>query len=804
MKPLFILFAFVTTTITSIAQSPSISGKIIDENNEALAYANVLLLHSADSTLYKGNVINNDGTYSFQDINAGDYLINSSLVGFGEVYSDLISFDGVNALIVPTLQLSNGIEIDQVTVTAQKPFIELKADKMIVNVANSAVNAGGTALEVIAKAPGVIVDNNNRISLRGKQGVLVTINGKNQYLSGDELSRMLENMPADNIQRMEVITNPSAKYDAEGNSGIINIVLKKNENLGFNGRISTTARQGNKFSHFHNLNLNHRSEKLHLFGGIEYYEWNKDQQLDLLRNIPNAEGFTTFDQVSMFDEGGDGYESKVGLNWTVTNKLDLGIVARRDGDYNFSNIDNITNISGTNKPAFEILDVVNRGSENYTKNTGNANATYKFNEQGTTLSFDADYSTYRNPGTYTYDNYYLNSENDEVAPTYFLRNNLNTDIDIFASTLDFTHAISKKLQIETGIKYGVVETTNTTLFEDLDPQDNWNNITTRSNDFMYSEEVAAAYINGSGAVGNYQLQAGLRMEHTESEAVSPTLGIIVPRSYTNYFPSVSISRSFENGHNISGTYSRRLERPNYDYLNPFEFYLDQYTFRKGNSFINPQYSNAFGLNYAVGRKLFIALNYSHTTDFITSVIEQDTENNINFQTQANLDDYHNISWTLSAPKVWSEFATSKFNYTGFYNRFNSVIPSGILSNNNVAHNVSIQNEINLPKDWNMELSGRYTSKMVYALFQIEPRYSVDAGVSKTVLNNLGKIRISITDIFKTQISNVGVMQDDIFLESREIYDSRRVSVNFSYSFGNQKVKSAKRRSTAGSDESNRI
>ena len=804
MKQLLLFIALVTTTITSFAQSPSIYGKIIDENLEALAYANVLLLQAADSTLYKGTVINDDGIYQFNGIIAGNYIVNSSLVGFGKVYSEILHYDGTTSIKVPTLQLSNGIQIDQVTVTAQKPFIELKADKMIVNVANSSVNAGGTALEVIAKAPGVIVDNNNRISLRGKQGVLVTINGKNQYLSGDELSRLLENMPADNIQRMEVITNPSAKYDAEGNSGIINIVLKKNENLGFNGTLSSTARQGNKFSHFHNLNLNHRSKKLHVFGGLEYYDWNKDQQLDLLRKIPNNEGVTTFDQESFFDDGGDGYETKLGARWNVTDKLDIGIVTRRDSDYSFSNIDNTTNISGTNMPPFQVLYVDNNGTEGYTKNTGNVNATYTFNDKGTTLSFDTDYSTYRNPAKSTYDNFYRNSENDEVAPTYYLSNDLNTDIDIFASTLDFTHSLSEKIQIETGLKYSSVSTKNKTVFEDKDNTGIWNIITDRSNEFMYTEEVAAAYINGSGEIGAFQLQAGLRTERTISKAVSPTLNITLPRSYTNFFPSISVSRSLDNGHDISATFSRRLERPRYDDLNPFEYYLDQYTFRRGNSFLNPQYSNAYGFNYAMGRKLFIALNYSHTTDAITSVIEQDSENNVNYQTNTNLDDHHNISWTLSAPKVWSEFATSRLNYTGFYNKFNSVIPSGILANANVAHNLALQNEFRLPSNWNMELSGNYTSKLVFGLFQIDPRWNIDAGFSRKVLNNKGKIKISITDIFKTKGSMVDVMQDDINLKSREIFDSRRVSLNFSYSFGNQKVKSVRRRNTAGADASNRI
>ena len=804
MKKIIYLFTLLIITNLSFGQSGIIKGQIIDDEGVQLEYANVLLLNASDSTLYKGGLSEEEGKFVFERVAEGSYLVSTSMVGFGEAISKIIKSDGKSMIQVPTLQLTNGINIDEVVVTAKKPFIELKADKMIVNVANSSVSAGNSALEVLEKSPGVIVDNNENISLRGKQGVLVTINGKNQYMSGEEITRLLQNMPASNIQNIEIITNPSAKYDAEGNSGIINIVLKKNENLGTNGSVSSSLRQGWKTSHSHDLNLNYRSEKVNIYGGGEYYNWGWKQDLYLMRNISFEDGNTLFDQKANMEEDGDGYNIKVGMDWMISPKTTISLLGKTNSGVEIDLNDNTTNISGDNMPGFDLLTVLTNGEEDYSSYTYNGNIAHKFNENGLELTIDADYSTYENASLYHYDNFFQDQEGNEVADPFYLRNNQNTQINIFASKLDLTIPVSERLNLEMGGKLSMVETVNSTLFEHKNNDEQWINQVERSNDFMYNEDVWAAYINGAGNVGSVMIQAGLRLEHTVSEGQSITLDEVVPRSYTNLFPSISLSKSINEKHNLSLTYSRRLERPNYKDLNPFENYLDQYTFEKGNPFLNPQYSDAFGLNYAMGRKLFVAVNYSHTKDAITEVIEQLSAENKTFQTNQNLENYNNFSLTLSAPYVWTEWWTSRMNYTGFYNDFSSAIPSGTLDNKGLAHMFNLNNEIQLPGNWAMEVSGRYQSKLTFGLFEIDPQGSLDFGFSKRILDNKGNLKIGISDVFRTRNSRVVIDQDDINLIVDQINDTRRVSVNFSYRFGNQKVKAAKRRSTAAEEESGRI
>ena len=797
---IFLLFSF-----SAFTQTANISGAVKDSDGKYLEFANVLLLSAKDSSLVRGAISEENGAYVFENISMGEYLIETSLVGFGNGQSSLINFDGKTDFSVNEIQLENGIEIDEITVVGKKPFVELRADKMIVNVANSSVNVGNSALEVLAKSPGVTIDNNNNISLRGKQGVLVTINGKNQYLSGDEISRLLETMPSSNIETIEIITNPSAKYDAEGNSGIINIVLKKNENLGTNGNISTTLRQGINTSHFHNIGLNNRSEKLNIYGNAEYYDWGWSQDLGLLRNINYLEGVTVFDQNSEMREVGNGYNVKLGMDWSLAENSTLGFLVKRNegGEQNYN--DNITTITGDNMPEFERLVVDADGDEDYMSNTYNVNFTQKLSEKGMKLTLDADYSDYLNEQDFVYGNFFRDNNDIAVLDPYFLRNNQKIDIDIFATTADLEIPISETVNIETGLKLSLVSTESNTKFESLNMDDVWVLEPLRTNDFIYNEDVYAGYVNGSFSFLNIMFQAGLRLEHTESKGVSMTTGSDVPRSYTNIFPSLSMSKQFGERHNVSLSFSRRLERPNYKKLNPFVDYLDQYTFQKGNPFLNPQYSNSIGLNYALGNSLFIAANYSHTTDAISDILEQNSATNTTFQTNDNLDNTHSASLTISAPKVWAEWWTSRLNATGFYNDFVSVLNDGSnLDNKSFGAQVSFNNEIQLPAGINMEVSGSYQSKLVYGQLTIEPQGRLDFGFSKRLFDGKGNIKLSASDVLLTSNSKVYIDQNDVNLFVNQVNDTRRVSLNFTYNFGNQKVKGARKRKTSSSDESNRI
>ncbi len=799
------LLLFVLTAFISLQNSHSqsdIIGKIITSEEKPMEFVNVLLYNNQDSSFLKGAITDTAGLYQFDDVAEGDYYIEASMVGFGSGKTAAFNHDGQERTLTEVLQLSDGIELSEVVVTATKPFIELRADKIVVNVSNSSVAAGNNALEVLQKSPGVAVDKDNNISLKGKQGVLVMLDGKNQYMSNEDIARLLETMPASNIESIEIIQNPSAKYDAEGNSGIINIRLKKNENLGYNGSITVAGRQGRHTNYNGSMTLNFRSSKANVYGNLSRYHWKGFNDISLYRDIPFNNGNTIFDQNSLMGWNGNSNDLKLGVDYFLNDKTTIGLLAKRNfGDRYFGN-NNSTTISGDNSPAYDVLEVDTGNEGEWTQQSYNANIKRELNDKGSAIVLDVDYSMYDNPEFALYRNLYLDQNGNEILNPGFRRNNQGVDINIFATKLDYNVTLGK-FNLELGGKFSSVETDNATIFEDqIDSE--WIQNGGLTNQFIYEEDIYATYVNGSTQLGKVNLQLGLRMEHTNSDGHSVTLDERVIRECTNLFPSVSLSHILGEKHSLSYTFSRRLNRPNYRNLNPFVEYLDDYTFQKGNPFLQPQYSNSFGINYGYGRSLFVSANYSKTSEAITEVLEQVSEENTTFQTVQNLDDFESFNFNVTAPIVINQQWTTRLSGTGFYHKFTSAIPSGTLDNSQFSYNLYVSNDIHLPKGWRAEVTANYRSSLIWGLFEIDPQWNLDLGFSTRVMDGKGSIKVGLSDVFRTLINNVNVQQDDLNVTVNQFRDSRRATVSFSYKFGNQKVKQARKRRTATEDEAGRI
>ncbi len=801
-KLLLIVLPALVLLQNSFGQSQgTITGKVLDQESRPLEFANVLLNRASDSLFLKGGITDSLGNYVFDQISEGEYFIQASMVGFGSGTSAPIKVNGSGPVTIGEIILTDGVQLSEVTVKATKPFIEMNADKIVVNVANSAVAAGSNALEILAKSPGVTLDKDNNISLKGKQGVLVTIDDRNQYMSSQDLAKMLEAMPADAIESIEIIHNPSARFDAEGNSGVINIKLKRNENLGYNGDVALAGRQGRHTNYNTSGSLNYRNGKVNAYGTLTHSKWHGFNDLSLDREIPFNGQTTFFDQNSQMQFLGTNYGVRAGMDFFPNEKTTIGVLARFNTGNRTSTNSNYTDISGDNAPSFNILEVNTDGDGSWSQQTYNVNAKRSVGKNSS-LTFDLDYSLYDNPLLTMYANTYTNDGENPFVNNGFLRNTSDIAVDILASRLDYQVKLGK-FNVEAGTKFSMVKTGNTTLFEDL-IDDTWVKDNLRSNEFEYEESVYAAYLNGSTLLGGLNVQMGLRVEHTVSDGNSITLGQQVVRDYTDFFPSVSLSHTIAEKHSLSYTYARRLNRPNYRDLNPFIEFLDDFTFQKGNPFLRPQYSNSLGVNYGYGRSFFISANYSKTREAITQVIEQESANNTSFQTMDNLDNFENFSLTLTAPIVMSESWTTRWNVVGFYNKFTSEIPSGSLNNDQFSYQVYMSNEFTLPQGWRAELTGNYQSGLVYGLFSIEPRYGIDFGFTKRVMNDAGTLKIGMSDVFRTQINNVSIRQNDIILDVHSFYDSRRVNASFNYRFGNQKVKQSRKRTTATDDELRRI
>ena len=787
----------------SVAAQSSIEGVVLDEENNPLAFTNVLLFNAADSSLNKGTITDIEGNYAIDNVSAGTYFLKASQVGYTDVETGTFDFaDGAQTPKRFDLQFEKGVELEEIVVTSQRPLIEMEADKIVMNIENSPVATGNSALEVLEKSPGVIVDQDNNISLKGKQGVLILIDGKNQYVSNEQLTRLLETMPANSIQKIEIIHNPSSKYDASGNAGIINIKLKKKENLGYNGTLTAGAGQGRYPKGNAGLSLNYRGEKYNVYGSYDFRHWEGFQDINISRSVPIQNDFTFFDQNSDFLNNSNSNNYKIGMDYYLGENTTIGILSRGSfGNWSGEN-DNFTNITGLNFQGFDRSNTLSDVTEDWDQIAGNLNLQHQFSS-GAELSVDFDYSRFNNPTLASYDNFFFDTEDNAVMDPFYLRNSNDVAVDILASKADYSFTSSNGIKFETGLKISAVTTDNNTLFENM-IDGVWTDDVSLSNEFNYEEDIIAAYTNASKSFGAWTLQTGLRWENTMSDGFSVTLDERVKQRYNNFFPSASLSRTLGDKHNFSFSYSRRIDRPTYRRLNPFLHFLDQFTFEKGNPFLAPQISNSYGINYGLQNKLFVTANYSRTTNAMTQVIDQNDQTQQTFQTTVNLDNFNNYSLNVTAPIVINNVWSTRWSLTGFYNDFESTFAEGNINKDQYSVNFYLAQNFTINKNLRAEVTGFYQSALVYGIFEIDPRYSVDLGVSLRVMDGLGSLKFSAKDVFGTMDNDVSVNQGSIDLKVHSSWESRRANVSFNYNFGNQKVKKARNRKTATSDEENRV
>ena len=601
MKKLFLfsflyLFCFGAVQAQSSVFLYSVKGQVQDKKGEPLPFATVLVISALDSSLVKGDVTDIDGNFQIELKKEGSFRLQTSMVGYEQRISPVFQLNANNPSIqLPYLVLEEAsATLQEVQVVAKKPFIEQKIDRTVLNVENSIVSSGSTALEILERAPGVTIDSqNDQIRLRNKSGVLFMIDGKRTFLSEADLAQMLRNMTSDQIESVEIITNPSSKYDAAGNSGIINIKLKKNQQVGTNGTFTLGAGNGfipnapKDLSRYNSsLQVNHRTKKVNMFANVSanrnlFYSDNT-----LNRRVAFENVLTTFDQLSQRVQTGKAISFKTGLDYTINDKTSIGILM--DGSDWAGELDgsNATHIQGFEKSSLDQLSKIDMIRKNL---SSSLQVKHAFNKKGKELTFDVDYSRFEGDNTQNFETNFFDAQNNPTNQL-FQRNFTPTYIDIFTAKTDYTLPINEKTKWEIGAKTAYVQTDNNFVFEQLMGK-NWTNDPTKTNYFKYTEFVNAGYINYSQQWEKIGIQAGLRAEHTQSLGNSVTLDEKLERNYLSLFPTLFINHTLSKNHATRYSYSRRIDRPNYGQLNPFVFYLDPYTYEEGNPNLQPQFTD---------------------------------------------------------------------------------------------------------------------------------------------------------------------------------------------------------------------
>ena len=814
----------LTLTLSSLSlfsqsQTSTLSGKVTDGAKKPAEAATVSLLHAKDSSVARVLTTDISGKYSFNAIAAGKYLVMVTAVGHEKTYSAPVSLEGENVAVeIPGITLkATSKEMGAVTVTARKPFIEQKIDRTVVNVDAAVTNAGSTALEVLEKSPGVTVDKDGAISLKGKQGVMVMMDGRPTYLSADQLASLLKSMPASSIDQIEIITNPSAKYDAAGNSGIINIKTKKNKQRGFNGSLTLNYGQGKYWKTNNSFNLNYRTGKVNIFANGGYSRWNGFQQLEIKRKYRDAgskELTAIFEQVSYMKNENENYSLKLGADYYLSSKTTLGIVLNGNMSPENQRGTNTSNLMNNQGVTDSVLYATSYNEDLWKNKSINLNLRHQFDTTGRELTADIDLVNYGSNSKQLFNNTMFDPSMNEKSFNQ-LKGNLPVDISIYSAKIDYTQPLKDGGKLEAGLKGSMVNTDNFAGYYNL--IDNaWEVDYRKTNNFKYEENILAAYVNYNRQINKWGIQGGLRYEHTSyrgNQFGNPTAkDSSFKRNYGSLFPTVFVTYKANEKNTFGLSLGRRIDRPAYQDLNPFLFFIDQYTMGQGNPYLQPQFTQNVELSHTFKSYLTTTINYSTTRDYMNETFDNGNDSqsgsNEEFVTvvrQGNIGRRQNAGISVSAQvpvqKWWTAILYTNYNYNTFDGELNGEQLE--VSGGTMMFNVN--NQFKFSKGWSAELSGWYRTKGIDGQILIDPMYAVSGGLAKQVLKNKGTVKLNVRDIFYTQKP-----QGDIAFKTTEAWfrnsrDSRVVNISFVYRFG-KPLKDSKpsRKSGGAGDEQNRV
>ena len=709
------------------------------------------------------------------------------MIGYIDHYLSITDSKNTNVTTPIIIQLEAlPVSMKAIVVQAKKPLVEMKADRLVVNVDAAPGNAGNNVLEVLEKAPGVAVDKDGNISLKGKQAVLVLIDGRPTYLTPADLSNYLKSLPASAIDQLELMTNPPAKFDAAGNAGVINIKTKKSKTQGFNGTYSGSVGQGQYNRNSNSLQLNYRKNKINLFTNSSYSNWEGFNNLDIERIFKNdnKEIQAIFKQFSKErSDQRDNTNLKLGMDYQLNSKTNLGVVVSGFSNPETIAFNNNTQLNNKFNAIDSIVQSTNNLYNRWKNISGNIYMQHKIDSLGKEITFDLDLSQFGSEGgsllknnNYGADNIFKNGNT--------LRGDFPVDISILSAKTDYTHPLKNNAKLEGGLKSSFVRTNNAANFfnviNGIDQID-----FDKTNTFTYQENINAAYINYNKQWKKWGLQMGLRAEHTDvqgdQEGNAQRNDSSFTRSYLNLFPTTYLSYQADDKHQFSLNYGRRIDRPDYQSLNPFVFFIDNYTYQAGNPFLQPQLTSNVELSHLFKGFLTTTLNYSKTNGvFAQSFTQKDfativSQENVGTRTNMGIA----INAQLETKKVFSTNIYLNYSYDSFQGEVNG----DPLDNKINMLLVSVNNQFKFNKGWSAELSGWYRTKGIEGQIIVSPLSQVTLAAQKQILKNKGTLKLGIRDLFYTNAPKGTINFSNTAATFANRRDSRIVTLGFVYRFG---------------------
>ncbi|MEE4176876.1 MAG: TonB-dependent receptor [Bacteroides sp.] len=761
-----------------------VTGMVIDDSsNEPLLFASVVLHSVRDSSLVTGAITNEQGVFVIEQVPEGKYYVAINYVGYPRK-----EFNGIQVTKsepvyeMGTIRVEPGAALlSEVTVEAARELMEVGLDRRVINVDSELTATGGTALELMQNIPSVAVDFEGNVSLRGSSNVTILVDGRPSSLTGLSGSEALEQIPSNMIERIEVITNPSARYSPDGTSGIINIVLKKERRAGYNGMASLNASTGNRYTG--SLNLNYKTGKVNFFGNYSGRIFNMEGSgFNFRTSFLND---TTFlDQDTRFENTMNSHNVSFGADYQFNDFNTLTASVMYNSWQRIS--DNFTDYNALDINMF-LTDFFTRTSGNEMENQGmNYTLNYRKTFDQKLREFNADI-VFSTRGMEIAENnlqrFIENNGKPAILPDLLENTSTNGDNWSLSFQTDYIHPLGEDQKLEFGGRAYLREMGSDFNFFNYDPEtQEWKNNTGLSNQFVYNEQVYAAYGIYSTMLGKYSLQAGLRLEQTYIEADQRTTNEVYSDNYLNLFPTVHLRRNFEQNQSLQVSYSRRINRPNNRYLNPFVSYTDPYDLSFGNPQLKPELINSMELGYTRFWKnttINPSLFYRYTDGMITRFRTMD-QNGIAYTTFENI----NRGTSYGAELILSQQLFPWWRANGTFSYYRQIIEGGDammeMRTDSYSWSARMVNNLNLGKGWDLQVNGFYRSPVVMLQGEMEAMYSADMGLRKNILDRKGTITLRVSDIFNTQKFRMYNYGDNFTIDMERKRNSRMVFVGFTY------------------------
>lgn len=804
MKIFHLLGFFLLGTLSTVAQI-QFNGIIKDTEENPLAFTNVLLLHPNDSTLVKGTISASNGTYQLANIRPGNYLLSAQMIGFQPHYEAIDLSQSITDFSAPDIFLTEqSTDLAEVTVTAEKPMFEQKIDRTIVNVQKSVTGAGSTALEVLERSPGISVDRSgSQISMNGRQGVVVMINGKRTRMEAGALLQLLSGMSSANIEKIELITRPPASFDAEGNAGVINIVMIRNEEEGLNGMATVFGGYGQRGKFGGNGNLNFRQKKWNFFTDVSS-SWDYAQhsvQIDRELEFEGSERATYLfsDRPALIRL----YSGRIGTDYELSEKTTMGVLLSGYNSYWWLD-------AQTKTERWEEGQVVQRSNlrsleiNQWKHWMGNVNLRHVFRE-GKQISFDFDYLDFidENPTDYEEEVY-------DVSTDTLVQNRFNsrkeTPVNFTVGKLDYQEDLSDAWQLSMGLKATLSRFVNDVSVS-RERAGNWSFDPAFTDIFRLDENIFAAYLSTDYQLSEQTtLKAGLRYEYIDSHLGSATQENIVTQQRGRFFPTFYLTHRPKEDHQWQFSYGERITRPSFNVLAPAFFFFGPNTILAGNPSVSATITRQIKLSYQY-KSFLLSLDFSDDDNPITwGQPDIQGEQNVTFVRAENMADRKTAILSLSFPFKISKHWTSRYNLNGYWQMMKPIFGDEVLTVTTMYYTANSTQSFSLPRDISLEFNARMNSALKYGLGHSPYRFNLDVGLQKT-FKDQGKLSLNVADVFNWG-SFFAIDYDSANLPFQYHWEYQMEGsvfrLTYSRPFGNQKVKKAGQRESGSSTERGRM